>query len=167
MSETVSFSAQECAQKVRFYKPCTTAASERFDHANRTLHLKVGVLVYTGSRLSKISRQTINRFIILWALHGSVRCCETRCKTDCATLLALETQDVERGQLQMHLTAWNPCVFNCVYLFAWSRLKFFVLSDLKHGNRPIKRVMTSAKVTSLVCRFWSLPWAQYPVHTEA
>jgi len=43
------FFALKCNRKVRFYKPCTSAASE-FDHANRIL--KVGELVYTVSRLS-------------------------------------------------------------------------------------------------------------------
>jgi len=57
----------------------------------------------------------------------TLRCCKTDQETDCTTLL-LETQDIERGQLQC---AWdyarNPCVFNCAYPFAWSRLKFFCL----------------------------------------
>jgi len=43
-----SFSAQKCARKVRLYKSCTSAASEsEFNHANRILSLKVGVLIYT------------------------------------------------------------------------------------------------------------------------
>jgi len=41
-------------EKVCFSKPCTSAVSEsEFDNANRILRLKVGVLVYTMSRLSK------------------------------------------------------------------------------------------------------------------
>jgi len=60
----VSFSAQECARKVCFYKPCTSAASEsEFDHANRILRLNVGVLVYTVSRLSKCHGQLSIAFL--------------------------------------------------------------------------------------------------------
>jgi len=103
----VSFFAQGRAWKVRFCKPCTSATSESdSDHADRILRLKVGVLVYTVSRLSKC------RFLILWALHGSLRCCNTDCETDCTTLLSLETQDIERGQLQCARNyAENPYVF--------------------------------------------------------
>jgi len=43
----LSSNARKCARKVCFYKPCT--ASE----VNRILRLKVSVLVYTVSRLSK------------------------------------------------------------------------------------------------------------------
>ena len=40
--------------KARFYKPCTSTASENeFDHRNRILRLKVGVSVYTVSRISR------------------------------------------------------------------------------------------------------------------
>jgi len=61
-----SFSAQKCARKVRFYKPCTSTASEsEFDHANRILHLKVGASFYS-IKVIKMSRLTIDRFLILW-----------------------------------------------------------------------------------------------------
>jgi len=50
----VSFSAQVCAHKVRFYKLCTlTTSGSEFGHSNKILHLKVGVSVYTVSMLSK------------------------------------------------------------------------------------------------------------------
>ena len=42
------------AWKVRFYKPCTSAVPEsEFDYINRILRLKVGVIVYKVSRLSR------------------------------------------------------------------------------------------------------------------
>ena len=48
------FSPQNCTRIMCFYKPRTSAASEsEFDHANKILCLKVGVPVYTVSRLSK------------------------------------------------------------------------------------------------------------------
>jgi len=60
----------------------------------------------------KVSRLTINRILIHWAFHGSLRCCETDRKTDYTTLLSLETQDTERGQLRCTRNyAWNLCVF--------------------------------------------------------
>jgi len=47
-------SAKKCTRKVRFYKPCTSAASQsEFDHVNKILRLKVGMLVYTVPELSK------------------------------------------------------------------------------------------------------------------
>jgi len=108
------FSAQKCARKVRFYKSCTSAASESgFDQANRILRLKVGVLIYTVSRLSKCQGY-IDRFLILWSLHGSIRCCETDRETDCTTFLSLDTQDVERRQLRC---TQNSRIFNCAHLF--------------------------------------------------
>jgi len=70
-------------------------------------------------KVIKMSRLTIDRFFILWSLHGSLRCCET----DCTTFLSLDTQEVERGQLWW---SRNLCIFNCAYLFVWSRLKFSV-----------------------------------------
>ena len=57
-----SSSAQKCTQKVRFYKPCTSAASEsKFDHANRIPCLKVGVLVHSV-KVSQTSRLTTDCF---------------------------------------------------------------------------------------------------------
>ena len=49
----VSFNARKCARQVPFYKPfITSAASEsEFNHTDRILHLIVGVLGYTVSRL--------------------------------------------------------------------------------------------------------------------
>jgi len=62
----VSFSAEKCDLKVRFYKPCIMAASEsEFDHANRILRLKVGVLVLYSVKIIKMSRLAINHFLIL------------------------------------------------------------------------------------------------------
>jgi len=43
-----------------------------------------------------MSRQNIDLFLILWSLHGSIRCCETDREADCKILLSLEMQDVER-----------------------------------------------------------------------
>ena len=59
-----SFSAQNCTWKPRFYKPDTLAASDsKFDNSNRTMCLKVGVLVYTVSRLSKCQGQLSIAFL--------------------------------------------------------------------------------------------------------
>ena len=47
---------------------CTWAAPDsEFDHSNRILCLKVGVLVYN---VIKMSRLTIDHFLILWSLHS-------------------------------------------------------------------------------------------------
>ena len=55
-------------------------------------------------KVIKMSRPTADRFLILWSLHGSLRCYETDRQTDCTTLLSIDTQEVERGQLQC---VWN------------------------------------------------------------
>jgi len=72
-------------------------------------------------KVIKIWRLTINRFLVLWAPHRSLRCFETDRETDCTALLFLETQSIERGQL---LCAQNP--ENCAYPFTWC-LKLFCL----------------------------------------
>ena len=101
----LSSNAGKGVQKVHFYKPCTlTVFESEFNRVNRTLHLKVGatpykLLVYTVSRLA------IDRFVILWSLQGSFRCCETECEAACTTFLSLDTQNIERGQLR--------CAPNC------------------------------------------------------
>jgi len=88
-------------------------------------------------KVIKMSRQTINRFLILWALYGSLRCCETHCETDCTTLLSLETQDIERGQLWWaRKYARNPCIFKLRLSVRVITSEFF-WSDRKHANRPI------------------------------
>jgi len=65
-----SFSARVCARNVRFYKPCTSAASEKaFDLVKRILRLKVisDVIMRTHSHdhfcelLSASDRKHVNR----------------------------------------------------------------------------------------------------------
>jgi len=85
----LSSNARKCTRKVRFYKPCTSAASEsEFNHAKRILCLEVGVLVYSV-RVIKMSRLTIDCVLILWSLHGSLRCCETDREIYGTTFLSL------------------------------------------------------------------------------
>jgi len=55
-----------------------------------------------GVKVIKKSRLASDRLLILWSLHGSLRCCETDRETDYTTFWSL---DVERGQL------W--CAQNC------------------------------------------------------
>ena len=65
----VSFSAKKCARKVRFYRPCTSAASESEFDQNSVPERRC-VSSYSV-KVIKLSRRPINRLLILWALHGS------------------------------------------------------------------------------------------------
>jgi len=51
-------------------------------------------------KVIKMSRLTIDPFLILWLFHGMLRYCET----ECTTFLSLDTQDGKKGQLSC---AWN------------------------------------------------------------
>jgi len=63
-------------------------------------------------KVIKMSRLTIDRFLILCSLHGLLCSCKTDRETDCTTFLSLETKDFERGQLRCTWNCtWNPCVF--------------------------------------------------------
>ena len=114
---SVHLRAQVLASETRFQTHCQCFCSRvrpksvslQTIHEPR-LRLKVNSLTRTefctwkevhwfiySVKVITMSRLTINHFLILWALHGSLRCCETDRETGCATLLSLETQDIERG----------------------------------------------------------------------
>jgi len=90
--------AQKCAWKCVFTNHIPSAASDsesEFDHVNRIQCLKVGMLVYTGSRLSKC--QAFDDLLTL--------CSPFCCETDCTAFVSLDTQEIERRQL--------GCTRNC------------------------------------------------------
>jgi len=58
----LSSNAQKCTQKVSFYEPSTSAASEsEFDHANRILRLKSSRVSLYNVKVIKMSRLAIDR----------------------------------------------------------------------------------------------------------
>ena len=82
-------------------------------------------------KVIKMVRLAIDRFLILWSLHRSLCCCETNRETDHRTFLSLDTKDDERKQLWCARNCTrNHCLFNCSYLFAWSRLTEITPIDL-------------------------------------
>jgi len=120
----LSSNARKWAWKVLFHKPCTLAVSEsEFDHANRFPGLKVGVLVYTVSRLSKCL--SIDHSMVAWwvalllgnrpwkRLHNFSVFRHARC-WEWTT------------QLPLKLCQSFLRFFNCAYLFAWWRLHFYL-----------------------------------------
>jgi len=76
-------------------------------------------------KVIKMSRLTIDCFLILWSLHGSLRCCKTDRETDCTTFLYLDAQEVQREDNSgaPKTAPETLAFFNCAYLC--SRLKFF------------------------------------------
>jgi len=101
---------ESAPEQVRFYKPCTSAASEsEFDHADRILCLNGGVLVYKGSRLSTCQGYLSVAHLFYGRLQLIV--CSGNRTHD---LLSLDTQDVERGQFRCARTAHET---PCAYLF--------------------------------------------------
>jgi len=78
-----------------------------------------------------MSRLTIDRFLILWSLHGSLRCCETDRETDCTNFLSLDAQDIEREDNSN--TPDTLALFNCVRVPASENLA----SDQNHAHRPL------------------------------
>jgi len=148
--------AQKFVRKVRPYKPCTSGASEsEFHLSNRILHLKVGVLVYTVSRLSECQGKLSIAYstLILWSLPGSLPCC----KTDCTTSLPSDMQDVERGQLWCARSCTRKLLvfFNCNYVLVWSRFKIFVCIWLTPRDKPIlhMRYLVKCHSSCFKCAF--------------
>jgi len=130
----LSFNARNWAWKMRFYKPFTMAASEsEFDHENRILCLKSRRASLYSGKIIKMSWLANGRLLILWSLHGSLRCCETDRETDCTTSLSLDTQDIQRGQLQC---ARDPCVLTTPIHSRERVWNFLSVSDRNHANRP-------------------------------
>jgi len=131
----LSSTARKCDQKVRFYKSCTSTASESdFDQVNRILCLKMGVLVFKVSRLSKCQ----GCLLVAYLFGGRVRLVAvTWNKT--YNFLSLDTQYNERGQLQ---SAQNCSWVSLRFLTApicsrdcfWSFLSSF---DQNYTNTPI------------------------------
>ena len=128
------FPAQKCARKVRFYKPCSLAASKRIRTREQNSAPGSRRASLFSVNVIKLSRLTINRLLILRSLHGSLhgslhrllRCC----KTEYTTLLSIETQDIERTA-QM-----GP------KLYPRSRLKLFVrLTKSTGGGRGSHQVI--------------------------
>jgi len=69
----------------------------------------------------------------------------------CTCLLLPETEDNFYAPAAVLKT---PCVFNCIYLFAWSLFKFFVCvwpSSLQHCSRPLGRGCTRQDLLALLC----------------
>jgi len=138
------------------YKPMVC----EFNHKNRILRLKIGVLLiqcqgyqnvmasYRSLTYSMVASRPLRRY-----------------ETDGTTFLSLDTQDIGRGQLWC-AQDWtqNPCVFNCAYLFAYclhdvvgqcgfavfvqycvSGVSVFKLDDLLGNNtKPVASISTSS-----------------------
>ena len=67
-----SLSARKHARKMRFYKPCTSAASEsEFELLEQNSAPESRLASLHTVKVIKMSMLTINRFLILWSLHGS------------------------------------------------------------------------------------------------
>ena len=95
--------AQKCTWKARFYKPCTSAASE-----NSIGQTKLCALVYKRSIFSKCQ----GHLFIAHLVHGCLVVLGNRTHK----FLSLDTHNVERGQLR--------CARNC----SWNLLRFLTSS---------------------------------------
>jgi len=111
------------------------SALEKCGFTNRVcrLHLKVRLITQNSVperrraslyslKVIKMSRLTMDRFLILWSLHGSPRCCKTDREADNTTFLSLYRQDVRRGQFRC---TRDPQTHQLVSA-----------SDRNHANRP-------------------------------
>jgi len=68
--------SRKCTWKVHFNKPCSSAASEsEFNRPIRILHLKVGMLVFKESRLSKYQGCSLVAYLFNSLLRLAVACC--------------------------------------------------------------------------------------------
>jgi len=93
--------------KVRFYKPCTSGASEsESDHTNRILRLKSRRASLYSVKVIKMSWLAIDRLLILWSL----RYCQLDRETNCTTFLSLDTQAIERRQRQRTRNSFLSCL---------------------------------------------------------
>ena len=71
------FSAQKWVWKVRFYKPCTSAESEKWVRSHEQDTAREREWASSSSiKVTKIRRLSIGRLFSLSSLHGSLRCCE-------------------------------------------------------------------------------------------
>jgi len=98
---------------VCFYKPCTFGCVWKWIRSRKQDSVpESGPASLYSAKIIKISRLTIDHWLILWSLHRSLRCCETHC----TNFLPLDTQDVERGELRYA----RNCARNC----DWNSLRF-------------------------------------------
>jgi len=112
----ISFSAQKCARKVYldWVWKWNRLRAQNSAPENRCASLH-------NVKVIKMSRLTINRFLILWSLHGLLRCCET----ECTTFLSLTNKALREDNSYAPETAPEThAFFNCAYPFA---LKFCCL----------------------------------------
>ena len=111
--------AQKYAWKIPFYKPRISVASEsEFNHTNRILCLKVGVLVYSV-KVCKMSWLSTGCLFIPWCL--ALPCCYGKQTAQFSVLWHARCWE-RRTLMRPTLLA----SFNCGHLVAWSCLKFFV-----------------------------------------
>jgi len=131
-SHICSFSAQKCARKLRFYKPCSSAAPKGvFDHKNRILRLKLGIPVYPVSRLSKANYRSLSYSMVavriaplLWnrlrdRLHNSLVLRSTR-HWEKTTLIHPKPLRYLTALIRSHDSVWK--IFVCVWWKACNRL---------------------------------------------
>jgi len=105
--------------KVRLKSAYLATSESEFDQANRSLRLKVSVLVYTVSRLSKFKA-------IYRSLHESFCCCEIICKN----FLSFKTVREDTSDAPE-----TPCIFLTATICSCDGVLIFVsASNLNHMN---------------------------------
>ena len=134
-----SFTAPKCAWKVRFYKPCTSAASEsEFDHTSRIPRLKSKRASLYRIRVIQLVRLAIDRLLILWSLHWPFYCCETDRETDDTTFLSTLKTMREDNSVAPESAHKTLACFNCTYLFAGSVYIYARTYAVMHTRRCLK-----------------------------